>query len=213
MRFRPGFILPLALWTLGAAAPVAKSPASAPAKAPAKASTKGKGKVVKKAPPAPPPGPAWAQKLENYVQSPARAFVAVGQAGDAAAAEDDARQHLGSMVAAWQERALKCGMQASEQKVTANNANLKGSLVSVEISREISVALYKDEVGEKAAQDGKQYVQVRHSLESMMQGIEYDTGRSDGLRAAVKVCGEKAFDALAIPPAPLVVPDVPRKGK
>jgi hypothetical protein len=148
-----------------------------------------------------PVGPAWASQPPKFsADGQTRAFVAVGKSDDdrhPEAAEDDARQAIGGLVAKWQERTLKCANQASETQVTAQKGNSKGALLDVTLTQATSVALYKEAVVERGALGKTAVVLMRHDLESMIQGITYDTSRSENLRAAVKSCGQKAFDDLA----------------
>lgn len=163
-----------------------------------------KSKKAKKAPPpkvVAPVGPAWASQPPKFAtDASGRAFVAVGRSDDdrhPEAAEDDARQAIGALVARWQEKALRCAHQASETQVTAQKGHDKGALIDVTLTQATSVALYKEAVVERGALGKTAVVLMRHDLESMIQGITYDTSRSDNLRAAVKSCGQQAFDELA----------------
>ncbi|MBS2029195.1 MAG: hypothetical protein JST54_14935 [Deltaproteobacteria bacterium] len=158
-------------------------------------------KSSKKKPPPPPPGPAWAAWNPKYLKDTSgKGFVAVGKTDDAAhpeAAEDDARQKIGQLVATWQEKTLACAKQASEAKVTAKSGTLKGDAVDFTIETATAVSLYDEKVLERATVQKSALVLMRHDLQKMIDSIAIDSSRSDGLRAAVKLCGEKTFDALA----------------
>lgn len=161
-----------------------------------------KSKKAKKAPVVVAPvGPAWAtQKPRCVTDDKGRAFVAVGKSDDPRhpeSAEDDARQALGGLIASWQERALRCAQKSSETQVSAQKGNDKGALLDVTLTHATSVALYKEEVVERSALGPTAVVLMKHDLGSMIEGITYDTSRSENLRAAVKRCGEQAFDELA----------------
>jgi hypothetical protein len=162
---------------------------------------KPKRSTKKHAPPPPPPGPAWAGQAPRYVRDAAgRGFVAVGRTDDPKhpeAAEDDARQKLGQLIAAWQEKTLACARQASEAKVTATSQQKKGLSMDITVETATTVSLYDEQVAEHGTQGSASLVLMRQDLGKMMTGIEYDASRSQGMRDAVKGCGEKTFDALA----------------
>jgi len=157
-------------------------------------------KKSKKKPPPPPPGPAWSAWNPRYAKDASgKAFLAVGKTDDAAhpeAAEDDARQKIGQLVATWQEKTLACAKQASESKVSAHSEHAKGAALDFEVETATAVSLYDEKVAERATVGKAALVLMRHDLQKMIDSIAIDASRSEGLRAAVKLCGEKTFDAL-----------------
>jgi hypothetical protein len=154
-----------------------------------------------------PAGPGWlAWKPSCRHEDGQRDFVAVGRSGESGTpevqgpqAEDDARQHLGEAIAAWQERTLRCAKKGSESKVTATS-NPGHGLLSVNLETATAVSLYQERVEARAPEGKCTAVLMKHDLASMMAGIATDSGRSDALKEAVRLCGKQAFEELSALP-------------
>lgn len=154
---------------------------------------------------APDTPPAWASWKAKAAVDPiyGRVFLAVGRSGSTGPAdwkskeaEEAALQEMGQLLADWQEGALRCAKKASETVTKAKSNTGSGKLLDFSFESATTVSFYKDRVADRAYEGKVVVVLVRHELGHMVDGIRADPDRTEGLKEAVKTCGEKAFDAL-----------------
>lgn len=158
--------------------------------------------------PAPPPEPeavpAWFSDGPRFDVGPGhpKRFVAPGRATGPEgkpreqAADEEARQALGRLVAAWQERALRC---AHKESLTRTDLKTGDGHATLSLSTEsaTAVAFYDEQIDAHGLTDTATLALAHHDLAPFLKYVPGDVERPQSLRDAVAQCGEKAFDELA----------------